>query len=295
MNHVQGQLGCSQRRACEVLNQHRSTQRYNARMAADEAALVVRINEIVRTHPRYGYRMVCGRLRIDGWLVNHKRVHRLCRREGLRVPRKNRKKRRLGISANGITRRQAQHANDVWCWDFVADSDALGRPLRFLTLVDEFTRECLLLEVERSMSAERICDLIAKVISARGAPRYLRSDNGAEFVATKLKAFLSAVGVETLYIEPGSPWQNGFGESFNGRLRDELLNSEIFASLGEAKALAAYWRHEYNHERPHSALGYTPPVRFAEKLCVVALGAPPLRATTQSGRSVLNMEVTRHS
>jgi transposase InsO family protein len=183
-----------------VLGQHRSTQRYERRVAADESALVGRIEEIVRSHPRYGYRMVCGRLRLDGWRVNHKRVHRLCRREGLRVPRKNRRKRRLGVSANGIERRKAMHRNDVWCWDFVEDSDFLGRPLRFLTLVDEYTRECLLLEAERSMTGERIRDLIAEVFKERGAPRHLRSDNGSEFIATKLKQFLEAAKVETLYI-----------------------------------------------------------------------------------------------
>ena len=173
------------------------------------------IEEIVRLHPRYGYRMVCGRLRMEGWLVNHKRMHRLCRREGLRVPRKNRRKRRLGVPSNVIERQPAIHRNDVWCWDFVEHSDFLGRPLRFLTLVDEYRRECLLLEVERSMSGERIRDLIAEVFKARSAPRHLRSDNGSECIATEPRKFLAAAGVETLYIEPGSPWQNGCGESFN--------------------------------------------------------------------------------
>ncbi len=240
MSHVQGEVGCSERRACAVLGQHRSTQRYERRVAADESALVGRIEEIVRLHPFYGYRMVCGRLRLGWWLVNHKPVQRLCRREGLRVPRKDRRKRRLGVSSEGVVRRCAMHRNDVWCWDFVEDSDFLGRPLRFLTLVDEYTRECRLLEVERSMSGERIRDLIAEVIKVRGAPKHLRSDNGPEFIATKPKEFLEAAKAETLYIEPGSPWQNGYGESFNGRLRDELLNSEIFADLREAKELAAH-------------------------------------------------------
>jgi putative transposase len=295
VTHVQGQTGCSERRACAVLGQHRSTQRYERRVAADESALVGRIEEIVRSHPRYGYRMVRGRLRLDGWLVNHKRVHQLCRRDGLRVPQKNRRKRRLGVSANGIERMKAMHRNDVWCWDFVEDSDFLRRPLRFLTLVGEYTRECLLLEVARSMTGERIRDLIAEVFNERGAPRHLRSDNGSEFIATKLKEFLDAAKVETLYIEPGAPWQNGYGESFNGRLRDELLNSEIFADLREAKALAAHWRHEYNHERPHSALGDDAPARCAARLAIAALGAPPLRSAAASEKPVLSMETTRLS
>ena len=295
MNHVQGQLGCSQRRTCSVLRQHRSTQRYVIRIAADESALVGRIEEIVRAHPRYGYRMVCGRLRLDGWRVNHKRVHRLCRREGLRVPRKQRRKRRLGVSANGIDRRRATRPNDVWCWDFVEDSDHRGRPLRWLTLVDEFTRECLLLEVERSMSGERVRDLLAEAIRSRGVPGHIRSDNGSEFIATKLRQFLKATEIETLYIEPGSPWQNGYGESFNGRLRDELLNAEIFADLLEAKSLASHWRHEYNHRRPHSSLGYAPPSVYASRLAAAPLGASPLRSASASRGTTSVMETTRLS
>lgn len=295
MSHVQGQLGCSQRRTCSVLGQHRSTQRYVIRIAADESALVGRIEEIVRAHPRYGYRMVCGRLRLDGWRVNHKRVHRLCRREGLRVPRKQRRKRRLGVSANGIDRRRATRPNDVWCWDFVEDSDHRGRPLRWLTLVDEFTRECLPLEVEHSMSGERVRDLLAEAIRSRGVPGHIRSDNGSEFIATKLRQFLKATEIETLYIEPGSPWQNGYGESFNGRLRDELLNAEIFADLLEAKSLASHWRHEYNHRRPHSSLGYAPPSVYASRLAAAPLGASPLRSASASRGTTSVMETTRLS
>jgi len=276
-----------------VLGQHRSTQRFERRVAQDESALVGRIEEIVRRHSRYGHRMVCGRLRLEGWLVNHERVHRLCRRDGLRVPRKNRRKRRLGVSSNGIERREAMHRNDVWCRDFVEDSDFLGRPRRFPSPVDEYTRECLLLEVERSMTGERIRDLIAGVFKVRGAPRHVRRDNGSEFVATKLKEYLDAAKVETLYIEPGSPWHNGYGASFNGRLRDELLNSEIFADLREAKSLAAYWRHEYNHEHPHSSLGYTPLACYAARLAAALLGAPPLRSAAASEEPVLSMESTR--
>ena len=295
MSHVQGQLGCSQRRTCSVLGQHRSTQRYVIRIAAYESALVGRIEEIVRAHPRHGYRMVCGRLRLDGWRVNHKRVHRLCRREGLRVPRKQRRKRRLGVSANGIDRRRATRPNDVWCWDFVEDSDHRGRPLRWLTLVDEFTQECLLLEVERSMSGERVRDLLAEAIRSRGVPGHIRSDNGSEFIATKLRQFLKATEIETLYIEPGSPWQNGYGESFNGRLRDELLNAEIFADLLEAKSLASHWRDEYNHRRPHSSLGYAPPSVYASRLAAAPLGASPLRSASASRGITSVLETTRLS
>ena len=168
--------------------------------------------------------------------------------------------------------------NEGWCWDFVEDSDHLGRPLRWLTLVDECTPESLLLEVERSMSGERARDLRAEAIRTRGVPGHLRSDNGSEFIATKLRQFLKATEIETLYIEPGSPWQNGHGESFNDRLRDELLNAEIFAELLEAKYLASHWRDEYNHRRPHSSLGYAPPSVYASRRAAAPLGfAPSLR------------------
>lgn len=295
MSHVQGRLGCSERRACSVLGQHRSTQRYAARIRPDEPELSGRIEEIVRSHPRYGYRMVCGRLRLEGWPVNHKRVYRLYRVAGLRVSRKVRRKRRVGVSANGVERRRATHPNDVWCWDFVEDSDVRGRPLRWLTLVDEYTRECLALEVERSMSGDRVKGIIAGVISSRGAPKHIRSDNGSEFIETELKRFLKAAGIGTLYIEPASPWQNGYGESFNGRLRDELLNTELFAGLREAKGLGEHWKREYNHERPHSSLGYTSPARFAARLAAAALGAPPLRSATATEEPMRLKESTRLS
>jgi putative transposase len=282
VNHVQGRLGYSERRVCRTLRQHRSTQRYVERIAVDDAPLVERINEIVRGHPRRGYRMVCGRLRMEGRLVNHKRVYRLWRREGLRVPRKHRKKRRLGVTANGIVRQRAQCRNDVWAWDFVHTSDARGRSLRWLTVIDEFTRECVALEVARSMTSNDVLDILTGLFKTRGVPKHIRSDNGPEFIAKAVRNFLKATEVEALYIEPGSPWQNGYAESFNGRFRDELLNAEIFGDLREAKALSVYWRNEYNHERPHSSLGYIPPARFAATLAASPLGAAPLRCEAAS-------------
>jgi len=282
VKHVQGQLRCSQRWACRALGQHRSTQRYVASVARDDAPLLKRIGELVRRHPRRGYRMICGRLRMEGWRVNHKRVHRLWRREGLRVPQKHRKKRRLGVTANGIVRQRASCRNDVWCWDFVHDSDERGQPLRWLTVVDEFTRECVALEVARSMTANDVLDILVELFKTRGVPRHIRSDNGPEFIAKAMRDFLKATEVEALYIEPGSPWQNGYAESFNSRFRDELLNGEIFGDLREAKALSVYWRNEYNHERPHSSLGYIPPARFAATLAASPLGAAPLRCEAAS-------------
>jgi transposase InsO family protein len=223
--------------------------------------------------------MVWGRLRMEGWAVNHKRVHRIWRREKLCVPRKSGKKRRLGVAENGIKRRRASSANDMWCWDFVHDADERGRPLRWLAIVDEFTRECIALEASRSMTCDDVLDILVGLFRTRGVPRHIRSDNGPEFIAGAMRLFLAASGTDALYIEPGSPWQNGIAESFNGRLREELLNAEVFADLADAKSLSEYWRNEYNHERPHSSLGYIPPAMFAETPAAAAVGgcAPSLR------------------
>jgi putative transposase len=263
----------SQRRACRILDQPRSTQRYQRRPNEQERRLVKRMHELVRRHPRYGYRRIWALLRQEGWPINRKRVHRLWRREGLKVPQKQRKKRRLGVSANSIIRRQAEHKDHVWCWDFIHDTDERGRPLKWLSIVDEFTRECLALEVARSITAADVIDVLAELFIIRGVPKHVRSDNGPEFIARAIRSYLAKAGVQTLYIAPGSPWENGYVESFHGRLRDELLNAELFSDVREARALADRWRNEYNHRRPHSALGYVPPARFA----ATRIGATPLR------------------
>ena len=236
------------------------------RVPDDEPALVAAMQAWARRHPRYGYRMIWAKLRQDGWRVNRKRVYRLWRREGLKVPQKQRKKRRLGHSDNGCVRRSAAGVNDVWAWDFIHDRDEHGRPLKWLSLVDEFTRECLLLEVERSLKAVDVVALVGEVMLIRGVPGHLRSDNGPEFIAAALRRYLAQAGVATLYIEPGSPWENGYAESFHSRLRDELLNAELFSGLREAKGLAENWKNEYNHHRPHSSLGYRTPAAYAASL-----------------------------
>ena len=271
--HVGRQVdGVSERRACKVLEQPRSTQRYVAKVKDDEQAIVKCMHELVRRWPRFGYRRIHALLRREGFRINRKRVYRLWKREGFKVPQKQCKKRRLGVSDNGIARRRAESINDVWCWDFIHDRDEHGRPLRWLIIEDEFTRESLVLEVERGMKVTDVLDVLTELMLIRGVPAHIRSDNGPEFVTDAIRRLLDQAGIETLYIEPGAPWQNGYAESFVGRLRDELLNAEQFADLREAKALSAMWRNDYNHRRPHSSLGYRAPAEF-----VASLAEPPLR------------------
>lgn len=262
--HLQETFGVSERRACRVLGQPRSTQRQVPRPQEEEERLVRRILELVRRHPRYGYRRIWALLRREGWRVNRKRVWRLWRQQGLKVPKKQRKKRRLGSSANSCTRRPAEHKDHVWAWDFLHDRTTDGGPLKWFTLVDEYTRECLALEVARGMTAKAVNAVLAAVVRERGAPAHIRSDNGPEFIAKGVRAWMAGAGLETLYIEPGAPWENGYAESFNSKVRDELLNAEEFGSLLEAKVLGKAWKQEYNHVRPHSALGYRTPAEYGE-------------------------------
>ena len=210
--------------------------------------------------------------------VNRKRVYRLWRQEGLKVPQKQHKKRRLGHSGNSCVRRKAEHKDHVWTWDFIHDRTTDGRPLKWLAIMDEYTRECLALEVDRSMTAERVIDVLAELFRIRGVPKHIRSDNGPEFIAQAIRRWLGQAGVETLYIEPGSPWENGYAESFFSRLRDELTNREEFTNLAEAKHLADAWRLEYNHRRPHSSLGYQTPAEFAAVCCFGLRFAQPSAA-----------------
>lgn len=205
-------------------------------------------------------------LRREGWPVNKKRVHRLWRKEGLKVPDKQRKRGRLsillGTSENSCTRRQATHPNHVWSYDFVMDLTEDGRRLKMMPIVDEYSRECLSIDVERSITAEDVVSTLASLFRQRGEPAFIRSDNGPEFVAKAIKIWLETSGVKTLYIEPGSPWENAYSETFISRFSDELLNREVFADLLEAKVLVEDYRGHYNHQRPHSALGYLTPAEF---------------------------------
>jgi putative transposase len=246
--------------------------------------LVARMHGLAAQYPRYGYRMITAKLRQEGWSVNKKRIYRLWRREGLRVPKKTVKKRRLGHSGNSCVRRRAEHKDHVWTWDFIHDRTATGRPLKWLAITDEYTRECLALEVDRSITAERVLDVLTNLFLTRGVPQHIRSDNGPEFIATAIRRHGELAGLEMLYIEPGAPWENGFAESFFSRLRDELLNIEEFMNLAEARWFARRRQQEHNEERPHSSLGYRTPAAFASQ-CAASVPAsaapqPPLQQHT---------------
>lgn len=269
----------SQRRACKLLGQPRSTQRYQARQEdAEDQQLVARMHELVRKYPRYGYRMIGAKLRQEGWHVNTKKIYRLWRREGFKVPKKTRKKRRLGHHGNSCVRRRAEHKDHVWTWDFIHDRTRTGQPLKWLAITDEYTRECLALEVDRSITAEQIVDVLTCLFLTRGVPKHIRSDNGPEFIAEAIRRHSEAAGLEMLYIEPGSPWENGYAESFFSRLRDELLNCEEFENLAEARWFAQRRQREHNEERPHSSLGYQTPSQFAAGCAAASAPAtPPLQ------------------
>lgn len=239
----------------------------------EEQKLVERLHALAARYPRYGYRRMTAKLRQAGWRVNPKRVYRLWRREGLKVPQKTVKKRRLGHRGNSCLRRRAEHKDHVWCWDFIHDRTATGRPLKWFAVTDEYTRECLALEVERSMTAERVLEVLTRLFLTRGVPRHVRSDNGPEFIAAAVRRQAARAGLELLYVEPGAPWENGYAESFFSRLRDELLNVEEFANLAEARWFARRRLQEHNEERPHSSLGYRTPAEFASQ-CAASVRAP---------------------
>ena len=253
------QFDVSERRICRVLNQPRSTQRYLSKIRDDEELLIKRMVELATKYGRYGYRRITALLQREGFQVNHKRVERIWRKEGLKVPQKQPKRKRLWFNDGSCIRLRPQFKDHVWSYDFVATRTEDGRPLRILTLIDEYTRECLALKVARRLRSQDILEQLGYLFIYRGLPNFIRSDNGPEFTAKAVRNWLERLGVQTLFIEPGSPWENGYNESFNGKFRDELLNGEIFITLLEAKGLIENWRKEYNHFRPHSSLNYQPP------------------------------------
>ncbi len=249
----------SERRVCRVLGQHRSTQRKTPRGADDEAALTEDIIAFARQYGRYGYRRVTALLREAGWHVSFKRVERIWRREGLKVPQKQPKRGRLWLNDGSCIRLRPEYPGHVWSYDFVEGRTHDGRKFRILSIIDEASRECLALPVARRLRSEDVLAALAELFVTRGPPAHIRSDNGPEFIANAVQQWLAKIGVKTLYITPGSPWENGYCESFNGSMRDELLNGEVFYTLAEAKILIEAWRRHYNTVRPHSSLGYRPP------------------------------------
>lgn len=250
----------SQRRACQVVLQDRATQRYLVSESGDENCIREKVIFYATQYGRYGTPRVTALIRREGTIVNHKRVERIWREEGLKVPKKQPKKRRLWLNDGSCIRKKPEYKNHVWSYDFVSDETHDKRPFRMLNIIDEYTRECLTIKCQRRLTAMDVLETLSTLFIMKGVPDYIRSDNGPEFVAKILRNWLQKVGVKTLYIEPGSPWENGYVESFNGKFRDEFLNGEIFYTLKEAKILTEKWRRQYNTIRPHSSLNFRPPV-----------------------------------
>ncbi len=256
-------MDVSERRACEIISQPRMTQRYKTKQPDKDKALTAEINKLAKKHKRCGYRMITAKLRQDGWIVNHKRVQRIWQREGLQLPYRRKFKKAKGTSKNSCAVKKAEYPNHIWSYDFISDQTEDGGKLKLLTVLDEFTRESPAIELGRSFRARDVISVLEYLFVVRGVPKFIRSDNGPEFIAGAIKKWLKRNHVETLYIAPGSPWENGYIESFNGKLRDDVLNREVFYSVKDAKVIVENWRLEYNNHRPHSGLGYMTPAAFA--------------------------------
>jgi len=277
-----------ERLACKVLGQHRSTQRKKPQSRPDEEALTTDIIRLASRYGRYGYRRITAMLRSEGWTVNAKRVERIWRREGLKVPQKQPKRGRLWLNDGSCVRLRPEHPNHVWSYDFVEGRTHNGRKFRMLNIIDEFTRECLAIRIDRKLNSTDVIDVLSDLFILRGVPGHVRSDNGPEFIAKAVREWIAAVGAKTAFIEPGSPWENGYCESFNSKLRDELLNSEIFYSLAEAKVIIEAWRRYYNTERPHSSLGYKPPAPEAIAWPSKPAGSLPPAAQAMAEKPIMH-------
>jgi putative transposase len=266
VNYLCDERSNAERKACRLVQQPRSTQRYEARIDYEERRIRRRLHELAKKHPGSGYRRMTKLLQREGMRINKKRVQRLWREEGLRNPLKKRRKRARGHSENSCAMKKAVYKNHVWCWDFTMDETADGRRLKWFSVVDEFTRECLVLEVERRMTARDVVAILTWLEAQQGTPGAIRSDNGPEFLARAVQRWLAARKVGPLYIAPGSPWENGYSESFNSRMKAEFADREVFGSLLEAKVLGAGYRGYWNQERLHSGIGYKTPAEFAAEL-----------------------------
>jgi transposase InsO family protein len=279
----------SERLACRVLGQHRSTQRKAPKGRADDAALTADIVALATECGRYGHRRIAAMLRAAGWAVNVKRVERIWRPEGLKVPTRQPKRGRLWLNDGSCVRLRPERPNHVWSYDFVEDRTHDGRKFRMLNVIDEFTRECLAIRMDRKLKSTDVIDLLTDLFILRGVPGHVRSDNGPEFIAKAVREWIAAVGAKTAFIEPGSPWENGYCESFNSKLRDELLDGEIFYPPAEARVVVEGWRHQYNTVRPHSSLGYGPPAPEA----VFWPAAPPEPAPVVALKPTMHQHCSR--
>ena len=261
-------FSASERRACKVLGLHRNTRRYQPKEDQVNREVTPRILHYAGEYGRYGYKRVTALVRAEGFKINHKRVYRIWRQEGLKVPEKQPKRSRLWFNDGSCIRKRPEYKNHVWSYDFVHDYTYDGRTIKMLTILDEFSRESLAIVVKRKLNSLDVLETLADLFVQRGVPKYIRSDNGPEFIAKRLQDWFQKLSVSPLFITPGSPWENGYIESFNGRLRDELLNGELFYTLKEAQVLIEKWRRNYNTVRPHSSLGYRPPAPEALTLAM---------------------------
>ena len=282
MSELQQKFSVSQRRACCVLDQPRSSQRFEGKPKHEDVRLTKKILEFVRQRPRWGYRRICQLLTRSGEVLNMKKMYRLWKAAGLKVPQKRHKKLATGTRENACDVQPATFMNDVWAWDFVHSSTIDGRSIRLLNIVDEYTRQVMSIKVDRSITSEDAIDTLAELFSMHGVPKRLRCDNGPEFISKAIQEWLQKIGVSVLYIEPGSPWQNGVCESFNSRLRDEYLHQTELLNLDDARIKARAWQEDFNVNRPHSSLGYSTPKEFAIR-CAASVpeevpppAAPPL-------------------
>ena len=274
-------------RGCAALQLARSAFYRASQISRSRHRTEQRILKLSRPHPRYGYRRITARLRRQGREVNGKRVQRVRRGAGLQVRRKQRRTRRLGPTT--VARQRAERRNHVWTWDFIEDQTERGQRFRMLTLLDEHTRECLAIHVAWSIRAREVIQVVAKAMSRPGAPEYIRRDNGSEFIAYALRDWLEENAVKTIYIRPGSPWENGYIESFHDKLRDECLNRELFGNLAQARVVIEQWRVQYNEERPHSALGYQTPREFARQFDLRLRSATPPFASNRKQPTVTGL------
>jgi transposase InsO family protein len=262
---VCNELGVSQRKACRTLDQSRSSQRYELTLPVKDASVLEAIKKYVKKRPRFGYRRITVELKNDGWYINFKRVYRIWHDNDLKGPRRKGRRRhgQDGCSDNACNKKKPEYINHIWSYDFVSEKLESGRKVRMLNIVDEYTRECLTIDVARRISSQDVIDVLRYLFLVRGEPAYIRSDNGPEFTAQKVKKWLKKMDVKTLFVEPGSPWENGYIESFNSHLRDECLDREIFVGIEELRYVVDRWRLDYNHYRPHSSLGYMTPAAYA--------------------------------